>query len=87
MSILHIPFDEYKNSRHFHLTILASDQIFKKGVGGGGGLDRTTIFREVGGKEGVSFSGGRCNFYIKNNLKFEIFKYKKSVYKRKCFMS
>ena len=80
MSILHIPFDEYKNSRHFHLTILASNQIFKKGAGGGG-LDRTTIFREIGGKEGVSFSGGRCNFYIKYNLKFEIFKYKKSVYK------
>ena len=43
---------------------------------GGEGLDSTSIFR--GGlleKEG----GGGCNFYIKSELKYEIFNGKKSL--------
>ena len=50
---------------------------FSKGVGGGG-LDRISIFREVTGKEGVTFLRGVCSFYIKNKLKSEIFNDKES---------
>ena len=36
------------------------------------GLDRTSFFRGgVSRKEGVTFSGGSCNFHIKNELKFD----------------
>ena len=45
--------------------------------GGGGGLDRTSIFRG-----GDLFQGGGCNFYIKNKSKSEIFN-NKNVYKQK----
>ena len=62
-----------------------SNQIFKKG-----GLDRTLIFiRGLVGKRGLTFlrGGGRsCNFYIKDQLKCEIFNDKKRL-ETKMFFS
>ena len=61
----------------------ASNQIFKKGR-----LDRISIFEEgLLGKRGVIFSGGGggCSFYIRNKLKYEIFKYKKSLQRKTFF--
>ena len=62
--------------------------------GEGGGFDRTSIFFLGGGglvgkrranfsRDGVGGWGG-CNFYIKDELKSEIFNGKK-VHKQKCF--
>ena len=45
---------------------------------GGGGLDRTLVFRGVlVRKRGMAFLRRGCNFYVKNKLKFEIFNDKK----------
>ena len=47
---------------------------FQKDGGGGGGLDRISIFGEgLRGKRKMTFFRGACSFYIKNRLKSEIF--------------
>ena len=57
-------------------------KFLKKGWGGGGGLERTLIFRgSLWKREGVTFSGWACNFYMKDKLKSEIFNDKK-VYEK-----
>ena len=62
----------------------ASDQIFKKAE-----LDRISVFRgELLGKrgEGDFFQeGGGCSFYIKYELKSEIFNDKKSLWTEMFF--
>ena len=51
---------------------------FLKGVGGGGVVDRISLF--IAGKVGaVAFFKGGCSFDIKNKLKSDIFNDKKSL--------
>ena len=53
-----------------------------RGGGGAGGRDRTLIFRgSLWKREGVTFSGWACNFYMKDKLKSEICNDKK-VYEK-----
>ena len=54
----------------------ALDQFFKKGAGG---LAGSQFLEGVAGKEERDFFQGGCNIYIKNNLKSQIFNYKKCL--------
>ena len=70
------------------VSIVCTPPLFAGGGGGGlnlqpnfekGGLDRTPTFRGGCWEGGADFSGGRCNFHIKNQLKSQIFNDKKSL--------
>ena len=45
----------------------------------GEGLTGPQLLEGVGGKEGVNFSGGGCNFYIENKVKSEKINDKRSL--------
>ena len=51
-----------------------------------GGLDRTSILRGGCWERGDNFFQEGCNFYVKNQLKSEIFNDKKNVYTKVVFL-
>ena len=83
-------YKEHPNSYSVHPL-----PIFSAGGGGGvdpvtkfskrAGLTRSQFWEGVSGKEGVTFFSGGCSFFIKDKLKFEIFKVKKNFINKMSF--